>query len=335
MSREHLRTAQVLGVTNVLDVVTRVFALDGTERGDEYDMLCPDPAHDDGTPSASVNLTHGYWHCFSCGRGGDLIGLGVRALGKTPEQIEQLLRPDTPEALLALLRGRQLQRPGVRRARLTVPLPAEYADGPLTELRERGFRASALRRWDVRYVPSQELEGQKGPFTIYASVGIPIEDENRQVLAWCYRRTASSGDWQPRYMYTGGSKELITDTWFGMQHHARAKDIVIVEGALDAIWCDQFGIPALGLLGASMGKRKLLQLRRYQSVTLLGDLDAGGTQMVSRIGRAIGAVVPLRVATYSKWMRAKDPQELSPIDLELVLARAQTWSNWSVRHGAG
>jgi DNA primase len=33
------------------------------------------PFHDDKTPSLSLSPEKGVWHCFSCGRGGDGIGL--------------------------------------------------------------------------------------------------------------------------------------------------------------------------------------------------------------------------------------------------------------------
>lgn len=326
--RDYLRTAAELGVTNVTDVVVRLFGLEGTERGDELDMLCPDPDHNDSSPSASVNMVTGFWHCFSCGKGGDLIGLGRRALGRSPEAIEELLSPDSPEALIALLESRARKRPTLRRRELILPSPMVYPDEPLDELYERGFTAETLRRWDVRYVPSEVLEGQKGDFTIYSSIGIPIEDRRQRVLAWCYRRTANSGEWQPRYLYTGGSEGLIMNTWFGVQHHLKAKHIVVVEGALDAMWLDQAGIPALALLGSSMGSRKLMELRRYRSVTLLGDRDAGGTQMVARIGRAIGDLCPVRIGLYPKHTEATDPQELSPEQLASVVRRARPWAAW-------
>ena len=329
---DYLKSATDLGVTNVLDTVSRVFGIEGEERGDEYDILCPDPAHNDTTPSVSVNLTTGFWHCFSCGRGGDLLGLGRRALSRDTQAVEQLLRPSSPDALAAILRSRLVRRPRTLSPTLEVPAPASYSAGPLRELLRRGFTAETLRRWDVRYVPHERLMGQKGPFNIYASIGIPIEDDHGRVLAWCYRRTDQSAEWQPRYLYTYGSDGLIRDTWFGLQHHGAADEIVIVEGALDAMWCDQCGIPALALLGTGMATRKLQMLRRYRRVILLGDLDAGGAEVVVKIGNAIGGLVPTRVASYSSWMDARDPAELHPVDLELAVLRSKPWPQWKMAH---
>lgn len=325
-----LRTAQELGVARVDDVITRLFQLDGEVRGDEYWMLCPDPDHNDRRPSASVNLITGYWHCFSCGAGGDLIGLGARALDKPREDIEELLTNRSPQALLAMLESLRKRARAHRTPTMEMPAPRDYADGPLDELLKRGFTEDTLRRWDVRYVPTERLEGSKGPFNIYSAIGIPIMDRHKRVVAWCYRRTEASPDWMPKYLYSGGV-HLLRSAWFGVQYHADVKDIVVVEGALDAMWCDQCGVPAIAMLGASMVSRKVHWLARYRTVTLLGDLDAAGAMAVRKLGRAVSELTSVRVAQYSDWMRASDPQELNPVDLEIVIARAVPWTRFMLK----
>src|ERR1700744_2672435 len=76
-------TASDLGVTDVLSIITNRFGIDGRERGDEFDLLCPDPAHDERKiGSCSVNLLTGLWKCLACGRAGDLISLGVLSTGE-------------------------------------------------------------------------------------------------------------------------------------------------------------------------------------------------------------------------------------------------------------
>jgi DNA primase len=39
--------------------------------GDQKKGLCP--FHDEKTPSFHVTLSRGYFHCFGCGKGGDVI----------------------------------------------------------------------------------------------------------------------------------------------------------------------------------------------------------------------------------------------------------------------
>ena len=53
--------------------VARSLGLEPKKVGRELVSRCP--FHDDRTPSLSMNSEKGMWHCFSCGRGGDGIGL--------------------------------------------------------------------------------------------------------------------------------------------------------------------------------------------------------------------------------------------------------------------
>lgn len=308
-----------------------MLGLEGVERGDEYELSCPHPAHDDTSPSAAVNLVTGLWHCFSCGRGGDLAGLYAVLKGVGYREAVDLLKPNTPEALMALINARmQKHVPQVKRSKaLPVPPVDAYPDAPLDALLERGFSRRTLGDWEVRYVPAATLQGHKGDFTIYASIGIPIRDERGRLIAWCYRKTRRSPDWQPKYLITGGAK-VVNETWFGLNRYRNCQDVVIVEGAIDAMWCSQAGIPALALLGADMGRRKLMRLQEFRTVTILGDMDAAGVLAVSRIGRAVGTLTSVRVARYAGWMRATDPAELSPVDLEIAVERAVPWTRWAM-----
>lgn len=318
-----------LGIESVQLVLEEVYGIEGSARGDEYDITCPDPQHIDSKPSTSVNLVTGLWKCLGCGCRGDLIGLGVLVLQENRQHIERLLSPRTPEAVLGKIQ-RKINAVRLRPTRVEkLTLPGPYESGPLTEMYERKLTPSTCRKWGIRYVPQETLQGKKQPFNITASIAIPIRDSNGYLLAWCYRRTEASQSWQPRYMYTPEAE--LSEMWFGTHHNADANEIVVVEGALDAMWLDQAGIPALALLGSSMGTRKIKYLERYARVTILGDRDRAGVLMVKRIGDTIGNKVPVRVARYDKRVEGTDPGELAPIDVELAIARAVPWTLWNLR----
>lgn len=327
--------AAELGVEDVVDTCSRVFGVTGNEEGDELKFLCVNPRHNESRPSCSISTVTGYWHCFSCGVGGDIAQLGVVVLRKDREEVLQLLRPATLEGVVHMVRTKLNSLTAYTRVRRTTAVTrGPYENGPLSSLRSRGFTTATLQRWGVRFVPEETLLGHKGPFTIRCSVGIPINSENGLTHAWCYRRTNSSDSWQPRYLYD----TEVSHLWYGMEHHAGASDITIVEGALDAMWLDQCGYPALGLLGAGMstGKRqtvgsKIKRLQRYKSVTLLGDRDAAGLAWVRSVGEILGSSMPVSVATYARSSEAHDPQELAPPDLEAMMERTVPWTRWKMR----
>lgn len=320
-------SAEQLGISSVLDVVNQLFGMDGNERGDEYDIHCPDPNHSDRRPSCSVNLETGFWKCLSCGRGGDIVSLGAVYLSKNREAIEAMLQPNTAEALVASVQ-RKLSSIAMRPKKARkLELPGPYDGGPHDYLRSRGYNQATIKRWGIRYVAEQDFQGKKETYTLRRCIGIPIRDRAGHLLAWCYRSTPDSPSWQPRYLYTPGID--IKDLWFGHQHHYDARDIVVVEGALDVMWLDQHHIPALALLGSAMTSSKILSLQRYRSVTLLTDMDSAGITAARKIGEQISSRVPLRVGRYASWMGAKDPQQICGIDLEIALERAVPWIIWS------
>jgi len=50
-------------------------------NGDRATCRCPLPGHDDSTPSFTVYHPQRRWHCFGCGRGGDLFDLHTHLTG--------------------------------------------------------------------------------------------------------------------------------------------------------------------------------------------------------------------------------------------------------------
>ena len=318
--------AEALGITQVLDVLEQLYQLHGTVRGREFSIICPDPKHNERKPSCDVNLDTGFWHCFSCGVGGDIAALGEKVWGVSREEVLDRIQPSSEERIRAKLKHRLSSIVQRRRPVLAVPLPDHFEDGPLTELKRRGFTTATLQRWGVQYVSELELIGNNGPFTISDAYAIPVRDEKGMLLSWVYRRTKISPEWMPKYLNHPGIP--LDDIWFGLQHHAQARHVTVVEGALDTMWLDQWGHPAWGTIGSDMGTHKFNMLQRCESVTVMGDRDGGGVHLVTRIGEAVGDRVPLQVARYAPYEEAEDPQERHPVDLEVALARAVPWVRW-------
>jgi DNA primase len=329
--------ADSYGVTDVLELVTEVYGLTGETRGIEYDMICPNPKHLDSSPSCSVNLETGYWNCFSCGVGGDIVDLGVRALGKTYLQVQGLLRPTTPDALLVAVQRRVgrlgLKVPTGRKRGIDLPEYQPLESHP--DLRKRLFTPATIEQFGLGWVPEQRLKGHKNEYTIRNSIAIPIKSADGELLAYCYRRTTVSPDWQPRYLYTPDVE--ISELWFGVDQcpPVPGQWIAIVEGALDAMWLSQNGIPALALLGSKMGDRKIMWLQSYAGITTFPDYDQAGVKWEQRMLEMLSMRMPMRLARYREWMlkktpeddgsyrRAKDPEEVLPVDLEVMFNSAR------------
>lgn len=346
-----LATAEELGIEDVLDLLVNTFDIDGDVHRGSFRMRCPNPDHPDNNPSASVRLSDGIFNCFSCDAKGDLIDLGHLVLGTPKRGVMEMLKPASTDAKRAALhkrleaRRKALETPVATRHRSTISVPPEgsYDDGPLDYLKARGFNNRTLRKFGIRFAPlvtlyRTENDGERRSFELHNAIAIPILSETGKCLAWCYRATEQSQGWfrKTRYIYTPEVQDTLNQTWFGLHLVSDLQEITICEGALDAIWCWQNGIPALAILGSQVKQStKVNKLRIFQKVTLLTDKDLSGVTTAHNLGEALQAVgTPVSVCRYHRFAlsrsgdRAKDPQDLCPIDLELVVARSVPFAIW-------
>lgn len=344
-----------LGIDSVLDVVQNLFGIHGTELGNgEFRILCPVHETDglDHDPSCDVNLTTGQWNCFSCSASSDIIGLGKLVLGIPRHKVADLLRPNEPGAVVAAVRARVKRRNAAIGASLDftnadvlevvndVPPMGSYQKGPLTVLKQRGFRKEILRSWGIRFVDEVELrKADGGTFRLQNNIAIPIQGKNGEVVAWCYRATPDSATWQiegAKYVYTPGLVDVLNRTWFGLHRHQNEREIAVVEGGLDAMWLDQCGIPAVAMLGTSTKQfEKTVALTDFKRVTIFPDRDGPGLIAALKLGDRLQSYgTPVRIVLYREWMRnrkgdqASDPQDLCPLDVELAFATAVPWQVW-------
>lgn len=347
-----MASAEALGIDDVLEVLTGLYDLEGQVRNGQYLILCPNPEHNDSNPSCGISLDTGYWNCFSCDASGDLVELGHVVLGTSRKSVKGFLQPNEPDAVRALLKRKlrarkdamKPERVHKSRHEIIVPSLSSYEDGPMDYLYDRGFTAETIERWGIRYVKMATLFRENGlPFEIEHCIGIPILSEKDKVVAWCYRATDRSPSWlrDVRYIYTPGVTNVLSTMWFGLNLHRDSSEITICEGALDAIWCDQNGIPAVAILGSQVKqKAKVKLLSRFRKVTLLTDRDQAGVTTAYGLGEALRTRgVPVTVCRYPGFMLnrhgkpAKDAQDLCGVDLELVHSRAIPFLLWKLWGG--
>lgn len=353
-----------LGVEDVTQVVFDIFQIQGDVRRDEIRILCP--VHQDVHPSCDVNIDTGLWSCFSCGAKGDLVGLGVIVLLEVPfksrptvqekkriqearNEIRRMLKPGTPDAKLASIK-RKTENTRRRPARshrlrqdLSLPSPGQYGSLGISKLdymRRRGFTKATIRAWDARWVSSQTLTKEDGnTFTLTDSIGIPVRNVKGEIQAWCYRKTESSAEWQPRYLYTPGFD--LSGNWFGIHMTEEGQPIYIVEGPMDAMWLWQHGLPAIALMGSNhTNPRKFALLNRFSKAILFPDYDSGGVFMAHRVGLRLRGKIPVEVCRWPKAVvyrtekESPDPQDIRRArDLKLVASRSIPWHTWCLRQG--
>ncbi len=255
------------------------------KRGNDLVGLCP--FHGEKTPSFHVHPDRGFFKCFGCGIGGDVIAFvqkmenvpfsdAVRLLGsKAGIQLE----PENPFAarartereaiyeanrIAAAYFARMLETNAGRRARA-------YCD-------ERGISKSTLEKFTLGYAPDswnglvEELErervglssaaaaglvksGQRGYYDFYRDrLMIPTYSTTGEVIAFGGR---ALGDAEPKYLNT------TTTPVYTKGHHLFAlnvarraaqadRTVIVVEGYLDCIALHQAGFAnAVAALGTA------------------------------------------------------------------------------------
>ncbi|WP_019816341.1 DNA primase, partial [Saccharomonospora saliphila] len=243
--------------------------------------LCP--FHEEKTPSFNVRPSHGTFHCFGCGEGGDVI--------KFVMQIEHLGFVESVERLADRV-GLQLTYEGgggsVRRDRGTrmrlvevhkaaqefyaAQLDTPEAEAARTFLSERGFDRAAWARFGCGFAPGgwdrltkhllrngfelAELykaqvskEGRRGPIDrFHRRLVWPIKDRGGDVVGFGARRIFDDDPIQAKYLNTSESPIYKkSQVLFGLDQAkreiAKRHQVVVVEGYTDVMALHEAGVP--------------------------------------------------------------------------------------------
>ena len=340
-----MASALDLGIDDVLDVIQNIFLLEGTLRGKEFTIKCP--VHEDTNPSCDINIETGFWSCWSCPASGDLVELGHVVLKRPRTTIRNSLKIKDPNAKLQAVRRRLQARraaerppePDHRTWKPSIPPGGSYSPGPLDVLHNRGFTPETLERWGVRYVNRTVLQKDQGTgeFAIEHCFALPAIQDG-EVKLWTYGKTEKSHKWGQKYLNTPGVQKQ--KYWYGWDLIEDYDEVAICEGQLDAMWCDQWGIPALANLGSSLKNEeanfiKIEKLAKFKKVVLFMDRDAAGLLATQNMGALLHRRgIRVTVCKWPSWAlgptgkRAGDPQELDRLDLQIMYWRSESFVRW-------
>jgi DNA primase len=255
------------------------------EMGDELIVACPHPDHDDHNPSAAINVRKRLWVCYACGRGGSLEALmGGRV---ADEQVEDMLadlqRSLTPEPSRTTYPERWLD---------------QFDAGPVHPYwLGRGLSEAVCRRFRLGYDVGRRM------------VTYPLRTPSGAVLGVVHR--AVNPRQFPRYQYP--PQAPISETLFGYYLvREGVRDVVLVEGALDAIAMWDVGVPAVAQMGARLSRTQVELLRGLglSTLTIAYDQDRAGEEAFRRaMTNPLLNFSLLRVMSWSP-QAGKDPLDL-------------------------
>lgn len=272
--------AQVRERSRIDDVVGEYVAL-RRAGGGALKGLCP--FHEEKTPSFNVRPTHGTFHCFGCGVGGDVIKfvmqiehLGfVEAVERLADQVGVHLTYEGGGGSVRRDRGTRMRLVEVHKA-----AQAFYAEQLATPearaarefLTERGFDAAAAARFGCGFAPGgwdrltkhllnsgfelAELyksqiskEGRQGPIDrFHRRLVWPIKDRGGDIVGFGARRIFEDDPIQAKYLNTSESpiykkSQVLFGLDLAKREISRRHQVVVVEGYTDVMAMHEAGVP--------------------------------------------------------------------------------------------
>ncbi len=337
---------RVRHATNIVELLEGVTTV--RKRGRTFTAICP--FHQEKTPSLSIDVGQGLYHCFGCQAGGDVFKFVQETQGLDfSEAVEQLasragiaLQRD-PEAVRR--RGdRELLIEATRRAvdfyhqRLK---KGHDAGGARSYLRGRGYDVEVIDRFLLGYAPGGELWDELVihlreagvPEKVMIDAGLAVRSSRGRLRDWFRGRVMFpifdlrgepvgfgarllEGE-GPKYLNSPETRiyqkaRLLYGLNWAKPDITRAGFSLVVEGYTDVIGLHLAGLPqAVATCGTALGEEHFDLLRRFaERVVLAFDADQAGAGAAIR-GDELEIPVKLNLDLRVAVMpEGKDPADL-------------------------
>jgi len=288
------------------------------KRGNDLVGLCP--FHGEKTPSFHVHPDKGYFMCFGCGAGGDVITF-VRKLDNLDfnDAVRTLaskagiaLEAEDPRA--ARVRSEKeaiYEANAVAAAYFARMLKSEAGAAARAYCAQRGFGEAIIEKFSLGFAPdgwnglTDELRAHNVDLALAERAGlvkpsqrggyydfyrnrlmVPTYATTGEVIAFGGRELGSG---EPKYLNTSTTPVYTKgEHLFALNIARRAaqadKKLIVVEGYLDCIALHQAGFEnAVAALGTSFTERQAIELRKYaENVYLCFDADAAGNNAATK-----------------------------------------------------
>ncbi|WP_313309129.1 DNA primase [Lactococcus taiwanensis] len=308
---------------NIADLISQYVAL--SRNGKNYLGLCP--FHSEKTPSFNVNAEKGFYHCFGCGKSGDVIEFlkeykqigfvdAVKELADFAgiqidfgEKSEDKQNPNAP-----------LYEINNQAARLynTLLMSTTLGEQARNYLEERGIDADTIKYFNIGLAPEEEdfiYQNLSSKFEedVLVNSGLfhysnrkvfdaftnrimfPITNEYGQTIGFSGRKWQENDSAKAKYINT--SVTAIFDKSFELWNLDRAKpsitkqrEVYLMEGFMDVIAAYKAGITnVVASMGTALTERHVRRLKSFaKNFVLVYDGDSAGQNAIYKALELIG-----------------------------------------------
>ncbi|MFT4265222.1 MAG: DNA primase, partial [Nocardioides sp.] len=346
--------AEVREKARIEDVVGQYVTL--RRSGSNLQGLCP--FHDEKSPSFNVNPSRGFYHCFGCGEGGDVIAFVQKidglSFGETIERLAdkvgvQLEREEgdgRPQQPRGPSRGKLVEAHKIAAEFFAEQLLGPDAVAARQFLAQKGFDQAAAAQFGVGFAPtdgkrlpqhlrargfSEEeltvagLVGTRGFSRFEGRVIWPIRESGGDVIGFGARKLFDSDRIPGKYINTSETpiykkNQVLYGIDLARKGLQTTHRAVVVEGYTDVMACQLAGVTtAVATCGTAFTSDHGKVLRR-----LMGDFaGAGGEIIFTFDGDAAGQAAAVKVFAadedfHSPTYVAVAPDGLDPNDLRMA-----------------
>ncbi|MCR4917802.1 MAG: DNA primase [Alphaproteobacteria bacterium] len=304
---------------SIVDVVSRRVPL--TKKGQNYWGCCP--FHNEKTPSFSVNEDKGFFHCFGCGKHGDIISFTMEsehidfktAITELADMAGVQL-PQIKQKSAAQIAAEESYFDIVEKAQKIYAEKLFTPDGAnaLAYIHGRGFSDDMIKKYGLGYAPKNNIIAgifantkqdklistglvRRGEYGIYDffrdKLMFPIFNAKGKIVAFSGRSLDGS---EPKYINTSDTelfhkRQTLFGFNFARESIHRANRTIIVEGQIDAIQmqCNGFG-ETVAPLGTALTEDHLAMIcKSNRNIVFCFDGDGAGQKAAVR---ACGLIMP-------------------------------------------
>ena len=330
----------ILERADIVDIISDYLSL--KQRGKNYLAVCP--FHDDHSPSLVVSRERQIFNCFTCRTGGNVftfvmkyenVGF-VEAVKIVADKIgynlnisdytdHSLHNKDDYEIMdfakkyylnnifteLGVKARKYLENRGIDEA-----IIKEFNIGLSLSDKDTLYKLLSNKKYDLDKIANLGLVNKVGLdiYDVFTNrIMIPIEDLKGQVVGFTGRIFNNETD-TAKYMNTKETEIFKKGHILFNYHNARksirdAKEVVVVEGNMDAITLSAKGIKnVVALMGVALSKEQINVLKKLKvPVILMLDNDSAGMDATVKNGELLqSAQIDTRVVRLTG---AKDPDE--------------------------
>lgn len=331
MNREELSRAKedIRGRLDIVSIVERYVNLKPV--GSSYKGLCP--FHKEKSPSFNVSPDKGMFHCFGCGKGGDLFSFIMEMEGLTfMEVLTQCAKEASVKLDMSAGEMYKSEQAGV--SRTAVLAANSYAanffytqmksnKSAIEYLKDRGLSGDTVKKFQVGFAPDEwsalidsstknggdaKLMVESGLAVASSKTGKPYDRFRNRIIFPIYdmagRPVAFGGrttepDGIPKYL---NSPETIlyqkNRVFYGLYQARQSikaeKSAIVVEGYMDALLLHQNGIEnVVATCGTALTHEHGFFIRRFVEKVYL--VFDGDSAGVQAARRAVENLFPLEI----------------------------------------